>query len=159
MRVSGRQAKIVSLVWGLFLVALLAGCGGGGTPNPTPTPAPPPAITSVSPTAVTAGGPSFLLTVNGANFVSSSVVQWNGGARATTVVSPTQLQATITSVDMAAGASNTVTVANPAGLGGVSAGFGLTVNNPVPAISKLSPAALAACGPAFTLTVTGSNFV
>jgi sugar lactone lactonase YvrE len=108
---------------------------------------------------VTAGSPGFLLTVNGANFVSSSVVQWNGGARATTVVSATQLQATITSADVAVGANNTVTVANPAGLGGVSAGFGLTVNNPVPAISKLSPAALAAGGPAFTLTVTGSNFV
>src|SRR5437660_8375730 len=105
MLVSGRQAKIVSLICGLFLVALLLGCGSG-TPNPTPTPTPPPppTITSVSPTAVTAGGPGFLLTVNGANFVSTSVVQWNGGARATTVVSPTQLQATITGVDVAAGA-------------------------------------------------------
>ena len=113
MRVSGRQSKIVSLIWGLLLVALLAGCGGGGgtpPPPPPPTPVPPPAITSVSPAAVTAGGPGFLLTVNGANFVSSSVVQWNGGARATIVVSPTQLQATITSADIAAGANNTVTL-------------------------------------------------
>jgi hypothetical protein len=162
MRVSGRQAKIVNLIWGLLLAVSLAGCGGGGGGTPTPPPPPPPqppAITSVSPAAVTAGGPCFLLTVNGANFVSSSVVQWNGGARPTTVVSATQLQATITSVDIAAGANNTVTVANPSGLGGVSASFGFTVNNPVPAISKLSPAALAAGGPAFTLTVTGSNFV
>jgi hypothetical protein len=99
------------------------------------------------------------LTVNGANFVSSSVVQWNGSARATSVVSSTQLQGSILAADVAVGANNTVTVANPAGQGGVSTGFGLTVNNPLPVVASLSPSALAAGGAAFTLTVTGSNFV
>jgi len=113
----------------------------------------------VSPNVVAAGGPGFTLTVNGANFIASSVVQWNGSARATAVVSSTQLQGSIMATDIAAGANNMVTVANPAGQGGVSAGFALTVNNPVPALSGVSPTALAAGGPAFTLTVTGSNFV
>src|SRR6476646_8650242 len=89
--------KSVGLFVCVIIAIILVGCGGGGpTPSPTPTPAPPPTITSVSPNSVTAGGPGFVLTVNGANFLSSSVVQWNGNARLTTVVSPTQLQASIT---------------------------------------------------------------
>src|SRR5262249_40440702 len=125
--------------------------------SPTPTPAP--AISSVSPTSTTAGSAGFTLTVNGSNFLSASVVQWNGNARATTFVSSAQLQAGITAADIAGGANNNVTVANPAGQGGVSTSFGFTVNNPLPAITKLNPAVLPAGGTGFTLTVSGSNFV
>src|SRR5215468_10904422 len=141
MRGSSGQTKIVGLALGLAVAVFLAGCGGGGSgaPAPTPTPAPP-TITSVSPSSVTAGSPGFTLTVNGANYLPSSVLQWNGSARATMIVSSTQLQGSITAADIAAGANNSVTVANPGVLGGVSGGFGFTVNNPVPAISKLTPA-------------------
>ncbi|HKF21525.1 MAG TPA: hypothetical protein VKE93_08155, partial [Candidatus Angelobacter sp.] len=161
----GQIRKVAGLVFCFFAAVFVAGCGGGGstnpppTPTPTPTPTPAPSIASVSPNVVNAGGSGFTLTVNGANFISSSVVQWNGSARTTSVVSATQLQGSITAADVAAGANNTVTVANPAGQGGVSAGFPLTVNNPLPTVSSLSPSALAAGGPAFTLTVTGTNFV
>src|SRR5207249_3324100 len=62
---------------------------GGGTSNsvtfsinnPVPT------ITSISPTSTIAGSGSFTLTVNGTNFVSTSTVNWNGSALATTFVS------------------------------------------------------------------------
>src|SRR5215471_14767496 len=101
-----RQMKFVGLTLILVVAGLLTGCGGGGgtpnptptptpTPSPTPTPAPAPAITSVTPSSVTAGGTGFTLTVNGTNFLSSSVVQWNGSPRATTAVSTSQLQGTI----------------------------------------------------------------
>jgi len=66
---------------------------------------------------VTAGGPAFVLTVNGSNYVSSSVVQFNGSPRSTVQLSATQVQGTITAADIAAGAQNTITVANPAGQG------------------------------------------
>jgi hypothetical protein len=155
--------KLKTVVLSLSVVGafLLTGCGGGGgtpnpTPNPTPTPVQPPSITSVSPNSVTAGGPGFTLTVNGNSFLSGSVVQWDGNARPTTIVSPSQLQASISSSDVAAGAANNVTVSNAAGVSGPAS---VTVNNPLPAISSLNPAALAAGGSAFTLTVTGSNFV
>src|SRR5256884_5050474 len=47
------------------------------------------------------GAAAFTLTVNGTNFVSGSVVQWTSGARVTTFVSSTQLQAAITAGDIA----------------------------------------------------------
>jgi len=32
----------------------------------------------LSPTSATAGGPAFTLTVNGTNFMTGSIVRWNG---------------------------------------------------------------------------------
>src|SRR5579862_2570984 len=62
------------------------------TPAPTPTPTPNanPSIASLSPNAATASGLAFTLTVNGANFLSGSQVQWNGNSRTTTFVSSSQ---------------------------------------------------------------------
>src|SRR4029077_15216444 len=61
--------------------------------NPVPT------ITTLSPNNKSAGSGAFTLTVNGTNFISSSVVQWNGSPRTTTFVSATQLTAAITAAD------------------------------------------------------------
>ena len=44
-------------------------------------------ITSLNPSVVTAGGPAFTLTVIGANFTTTSLVQVNGSVRATSFVS------------------------------------------------------------------------
>jgi len=52
-----------------------------------------------------------------------------------------------------------VTVFNPAPGGGTSSSRTFTINNPVPAVSSLSPTNANAGGAAFTLTVNGSNFV
>ncbi len=84
------------------------------TPNPVPT------ITSISPTTKQAGGSGFTLTVNGTNFVSNSVVRWNGGDRVTTYVSPTRLTAAITASDLVFPATKSVTVSNPSPGGGSS---------------------------------------
>ena len=72
-------------------------------------------LTSLSPNSAVAGGPTFTLTVNGSNFVSNSVVQWNGENRTTTFVSPTQLTASINAGDIAVGGSASVTVRNSSG--------------------------------------------
>jgi uncharacterized repeat protein (TIGR03803 family) len=71
-----------------------------------------PLILSLSGSA-TAGGGSFTLIVNGANFASKAVVLWNGAVRTTVPVSSTELQATILAADIAAAGTNLVTVANP----------------------------------------------
>src|SRR5579859_705750 len=47
----------------------------------------------------------------------------------------------------------------PANIGGQSGSATLTVNNLTPTISQASPVTSTAGGPAFTLTLTGSNFV
>src|SRR5262249_31311658 len=72
-------------------------------------------------------GSSFTLTVNGSNFVSASVVQWNGSARPTTFVSSTQLTAQIQASDIAASGDVAITVFTPPPGGGTSNSAGLTI--------------------------------
>ncbi|MFZ3375029.1 MAG: hypothetical protein WA183_05700, partial [Chthoniobacterales bacterium] len=118
-----------------------------------------PTVTSISPASATAGGPAFTLTVNGSGFITTSVVNWNGAPRATTFSSSAQLTAAISAADIATAGTIGVTVTNPGPGGGTSNAKPFTVNNPVPAISSISPSSATAGGPAFTLTVNGSNFV
>jgi bacillolysin len=74
---------------------------------------PVPIVTSLTPNAAVVGGPAFTLTVNGNNFVSGAVVQWNSAARATAFVSATQLTAAILAADIATAQTNLVRVSNP----------------------------------------------
>ena len=66
------------------------------------------------------GVAAFTLTVNGTNFVSGSIVRWNGADRVTTFVSLTQLTATISTSDILGSGNAKITVFNPAPGGGVS---------------------------------------
>jgi YD repeat-containing protein len=120
-----------------------------------------PALSSISPSIAVAGGAGFTLTATGTNFISSSIVQWNGSQRATTFGSSTQLTAQITTADIATAGTASVTVFTPAPGGGTSSPqtFTITAPNPSPTLSSLSPSTAVAGGAAFTLTVTGSNFV
>jgi hypothetical protein len=120
---------------------------------------PVPAISTISPTSKTAGDAAFTLTVNGSNFVGTSVVRWNGADLTTSFVSVTQLTAAVPAADIATGAIVPVTVFNPTPGGGTSGAVNFTVNNPVPVLSSISPTSATSGGAAFTLTVTGSNFV
>ncbi len=134
---------------------------GGGTSSPQAFTInnPAPTLTSISPTSTTAGGAAFTLTVNGTNFVSNSVVRWNGADRTTTFVGATQVTAAIPSSDIATGGTVNVTVFNPAPGGGSTGAATITINNPPPTISSLSPSSALAGSGAFTLTVNGSGFV
>ncbi len=118
-----------------------------------------PTITSISPSSATAGGAQLTMTVNGTNFVTTSVVNWNGGALATTFVGSTKITATVTAGDIALAGTASVTVTNPAPGGGTSTSKTFTINNPKPTITSLSPSSATAGGPQFTLTVNGTNFV
>jgi hypothetical protein len=130
---------------------------GPPTNNPVPT------LASIAPTSAAAGGPAFTLTVNGTNFINGSRVRWNGSDRTTTFVSSTQLTAAIPASDIAAAGTAQVTVFNPTPGGGTSAAQTFTItppaNNPVPTLASIAPTSAAAGGPAFTLTVNGTNFV
>jgi hypothetical protein len=66
------------------------------------------------------GGPGFMLTVNGAGFVQGYIVKWNGTARVTTFVSPTNLTAAILASDISTAGTVLVTVSNPVPGGGTS---------------------------------------
>jgi concanavalin A-like lectin/glucanase superfamily protein/IPT/TIG domain-containing protein len=119
-----------------------------------------PTLSSLSPSSALAGGPAFTLTVTGTNFVTSSAVRWNGAARPTTFVSSTRLSAAIAEADIATPGTAQVRVFTPDEQSSNALPFTISnAPNPVPALSGLSPSAVAAGNPAFTLTVTGSGFV
>jgi hypothetical protein len=121
--------------------------------NPAPT------ISSISPATAVAGSGNFTLTITGTNFVTNSVVRWNGSDRTTTFVSSTQLTAAIPASDIATAGTANVTVFNPAPGGGESDAVTFTINNPAPTITTISPATTVAGSGGFTLTITGTNFV
>jgi len=79
-----------------------------------------PSIASISPTTVTAGDPSFTLTITGTGFVPGSAIYWNAGARPTQFISDTQLTAVISPADIGAAGTASVTVFNPTPGGGMS---------------------------------------
>jgi hypothetical protein len=110
----------------LFLAALLVAGIGCGYSSKASTPASPgtkPAISALSPSNATAGSTNVILTVNGSNFNSNAMINWNGAALTpTTYVSTNQLIATIPNSDLATSGSATVTVVNPGTAGGIYGG-------------------------------------
>ena len=125
--------------------------------KPTPT------LASISPASASAGDPAFTLTVNGASFLSGSVIEWNQSPLTTTYISSQQLTATVPASDVAASGTAEVTVFNPAPGGGSSVASEFTINaaprNPAPALTTISPTFTSAGSAAFTLTVNGAGFV
>jgi uncharacterized protein (TIGR03437 family) len=121
-------------------------------PNPVP------AITTLNPASAIAGDAGFLLTVNGSNFLSNSVVKFNGADRTTTFVSATQLTINVTAADLANPGSATITVFNPTPGGGTSNSVSLPINNPAPGAITLSPNATIVGSGATLLTVNGTGF-
>ncbi len=79
-----------------------------------------PVITAISPATVTFSQvqATLVLNVTGTSFVSSSVVFWNGAALPTTVMSPTQLQITVTATQITGPGTAQVSVHTPSNLAG-----------------------------------------
>lgn len=102
----------------LLVVMFLTGCNAlnpfCGSARPKPV------LSSLAPNPATLaqvqGG--LLLTINGSKFYSSSVITWNGAALPTTVLSSTQLQATITTTQISAPGTAQIVVHTPANLSG-----------------------------------------
>ena len=134
---------------GVAQVVVVSPAPGGGMSNAStftinPAPNPVPTIASLTPSSAAVGvlPPSGALLVNGTNFISSSVVAFNGVSRSTNFVSATQLSVPLSSADVAANATISVTASNPAPGGGVSnaASFVVGTGHAV----RLKSAALAA---------------
>jgi hypothetical protein len=146
---------------GTAQVTVVNAAPGGGTSNaltftiniPTPT------ASSLNPNNKIAGSKGFTLTVSGSNFVKGATVQFNGNTRTTTYVSSTQIKASILASDVATPGTFPVTATNPSPGGGVSNSLNFIVKNPLPKIVSLTPPNATAGGPAFTLSIKGSNFV
>jgi hypothetical protein len=164
---------------------------GGGTSAPVTfviepqSPNPVPTVTSILPTSVDAGGPSFALTVTGTGFVAYSRIVWNGSQLSTTLVDSSTLTATISSWDIATPRTASVSVYNPTPGGGTSSPRTFPVTMPeqpgvrfvslkandlvwdpylqkiyvsVPGVSSVNPNTITVLDP-FTGELTGSRFV
>lgn len=114
-----------------------------------------PVLFSVSPASAVAGSPAVTITLSGAGFTANTAV----AGFATTYVSATTLTAVIPADSMKTAGTIPLQVVDSSG-GGRSLSQTFSVGNlPAPALSGLSPASVAAGAAAFTLTLTGSNFL
>jgi hypothetical protein len=117
-----------------------------------------PSIATVVPSTVAAGSAGFTLTINGSGFAPVSTVRWNNADRTTIYVNPALLLASISAGDVSsAGIFNVAVLNPPPGGGQISAT--VTVTNPTPVLTALSPSGIIAGGAAITLTIQGNNFV
>jgi len=115
---------------GTFKVTVANPASEGGTSaasnfvvdNPVPT------LTSILPTSATHGSAAFTLTATGTNYVSSSVIEWNGKKLTTTYVSGTTLTTTVPAADIKTAGTASVTVVTPAPGGGNSAAQTFTID-------------------------------
>jgi unsaturated chondroitin disaccharide hydrolase len=133
----------------------MAGEGPDSAEASTPISNPLPTVSSISPTNAPAGA-DFALTVNGANFLANSVVNFNGKPEPTTFASSTKLTATIPASDVSASNSPAVTVSNVPPSGGLSAAVSFAVDD----FALSGPNALtvaAGNSGAIPITVTPSN--
>ncbi len=113
--------KFLLVIPAALMLGALMGCGAKFTgycslscqDSPPPPPPPTPAITSIFPSMVIAGGPTFTLTVT-TDFTTSSPVEWNGTPLPTTVGSSgvlhAGLQAQVPAADIATLGTATISV-------------------------------------------------
>lgn len=140
---------------------------GGGTSEAliltvVPLSSPTPKITSISPSSVLVGNSGFTLTVAGTGFVALSQVTVNGTSVSSALQNSNTLLAAVPSTMLLFAGTLDVSVVNPTSPppgGGNSNIVELTVANPAPTISAVSPTSAQAGGTAPTVSVTGTNFV
>src|SRR5689334_10865024 len=116
-----RTTKTLKSTLVLAMFALTVGCGYSKKTTPT-QPGTMPVISQLSPASVTAGSAAFQLEVDGTGFAGNAVINFNGVAQMTTVVSATKLEATIPASAIMSSATVPVTVTNPAVPGGLYGG-------------------------------------
>lgn len=98
----------------LALIAIFSAGIGCGYSKPNATM---PTISQLDPSSATAGTGPFQLEIDGANFISGAVINFNGVAQSTQVVSATKVEATISASAILNSGTVPVTVTNPGGTG------------------------------------------
>jgi hypothetical protein len=105
------------------VAAIGVGCGYSSHATTPQQPGTMPAIAQLTPPSTAAGSSDFTLTVQGTNFGSKAVVNFNGTAMATTFDSATEVKAAIPASAVAtANSAVPVTVTNPGTPGGLYGG-------------------------------------
>jgi len=91
------------------------------------------------PTSAIVHSPGLTLTVRGAGFVPTSVVNWNGVPLSTTFVSANHLQAYVPASDLVVSGTSSVTVSNPAAGGGISDAVAFSIRKPTNTLALAAP--------------------
>lgn len=108
------RIRVSALVIPMVLAAtLLGGCGGKTPLNENFGGIPPgdPVVNSLSPSTTAAAGSGFTLTVTGTAFAQGDTVMWGNQPLSSTFVSSTEMQAQVTTSDIAAAQSVQICVA------------------------------------------------
>ena len=160
-----------ALAVALISILIVAGCNDYGNTFQNNTGA---QVTFLSPSNISAGSPDFILTINGTGFVPQTYVTWNGKKLNTMVALDNTktvvlgITATVPAALVAKPGTATVITQNPfsgAGNNGLSNPVTFTINappNPVPTLTAIAPATIAACGSSctnLTLDLQGTNFI
>lgn len=161
MSVASARSKTLRIGLLVLLAAWLASCGGGGGSIPSPSPTPSPVITvSVSPLeAIIVEGSTqqFTVTLTG---TSNTQVTWSvdGSAGGSATAGQINSEGLYTAPPVPP-SPNVVTVTaasveNPARTGSAS----VSIVNPSPTVSSISPSAATTGGGDLTLSVEGTDF-
>jgi beta-lactam-binding protein with PASTA domain len=151
---------VYSLSRAAFLCLVTFSLLAGGCTSSNTTSDPRPTIAALSPMRALAGDAGFTLTIKGSHFAPTSVARWNEMALTTTFVSDSELKAEVRAEQLATVGVAHISVADR--LGGAASDpieFAVDATNPVPTILSVSPNSMTTGSAAFTLTVTGSNFI
>jgi hypothetical protein len=146
---------------GTLTLAVFNPAPGGGTSSQIvqQVGAPSPATTRLIPDRALVGGAPFVLTIEGRDFLPTSVVHWDGGARPTTYRSPTQLEIAVSSMDLQQAGTVSLTVRTAGPGGGNSNPVILTILNPAPTLSAITPSIGYVGGETIAIRVDGTGFV
>jgi hypothetical protein len=113
LRVSVTPEDVMSLGSRSLFVTVPAPVVGASDTVQVPVVLPPPRITRLQPASASVGSGDIVLQVRGMDFVAGAVVDWNGSARATTLVSDSVLTIQLTAADFAVAGAGSVVVRIP----------------------------------------------
>src|SRR5205823_4829708 len=118
-----------------------------------------PTITNLSPASLIVGSSGFPLTITGSNFEIGATVNFDGTDHIldVTFTDTDHLSVDISASEIATAGPKPVTVTTLTG--GASSSTDFIVDNPVAGLTSLSQTSATKGDAAFTLTVTGTNFV
>src|ERR1019366_7767807 len=116
-----------------------------------------PAITALSPASVTAGGPSFTLTVTGSSFFAGATVRWNAHALTTALISSTQLTAAVPAASIATAGTALIDVWAGGSTYSNAALFRIT-SAPAPTLNSINPTTVTLATVPVSITLSGSGF-
>jgi trimeric autotransporter adhesin len=153
---TGFRQLLSQIAMVLFCISFLIGCGGGGSSTSGKNQATGPIVSSISPNTVQAGVGNTTLSVSGSNFVSASIVTFNGKQLPTTYISASLLSAVIPASDLTSGDTVPIGVTNPNSSPSTTVLF--QIDNPVPVLAAITPNSVQ-LGSSGTFMLTGTGFV